>query len=199
MKQPMDKATYTIIKDNAQMLVEYADVSRSLREIAKLVVGPSRNKLLALAQSLERLPETLFKPSLARAYRLYREPSLVTRSAAAQKLGASATVQQTVLALKAGGVSIHAKNQNCKAKLAQKKTSTGKGAGYINESLSNEERVEEIVAEVEKAVADLRAKHSWDNLSKRNKITLLKQKTLESRGVAISTQTLYRDWVKDLW
>jgi hypothetical protein len=195
----MDQTTYKQISENAPSIVEYAEISQRLRAIAKTVVGRSQKELLALAESLERLPEALFKPSFARAYQLYREPSLASRSAAAQQIGASATIQQTVLALKAGGVSIQVKSQNGKVKLAQKKTPTGKGAGYINESLSNEERVEEIVAEVEKAVADLRTEHDWDSLGKRQRIALLKEKTFESRGVAISSQTLYREWCKDLW
>ena len=84
------------------------------------------------------------------------------------------------------------KSQEGKAKQAQKKLPTGKGAGYINESLSNEERVEEIVAVVEKAVTELRAECDWDSLLVPMKIALLKEKTFESRGVAISSQTLYR-------
>ena len=193
----MDKNTYQLISQNAPHIAEYAEVSAKLRAIAKTLVGRSQKELLALAESLERLPEALFKPSFARAYRLYREPSLVSRSATAQQLGASATIQQTILALRSGGVSIRTKvKQNGKA---QKKLPTGKGAGYINESLSNEERVEEIVAVVEKAVAELRAECDWDSLLVPIKIALLKEKTFESRGVAISSQTLYREWVRGLW
>jgi hypothetical protein len=189
----MDQTTYKQISENAPSIVEYAEISQRLRAIAKTLVGPSQKELIALAQSLERLPENLFKPSLSRAYRLYREPSLAVRSTAAQELGSSSTIQQTVLALRAGGVSIQGGLKQAK------KTPTGKGAGYINESVSNEERVEEIVAEVEKAVADLRTEHDWDTLGKRQRIALLKEKTFESRGVAISSQTLYREWVKALW
>jgi biotin operon repressor len=195
----MDQTTYKQISENAPHIVEYAEASAKLRSIAKTLVGRSQKELLALAQSLERLPEILFKPSLARAYRLYREPSLVSRSAAAEALGSSSTIQQTVQALRTGGVSIQAKSQNGKAKLAQKKTPTGKGASYINETLSNEERVDEIIAVVEQAVVDLRTEYDWDSLGKRQRIALLKEKTFESRGVAISSQTLYREWVKDLW
>jgi biotin operon repressor len=194
----MDQTTYKQISETAPHIVEYAEASAKLRAIAKTLVGRSQKELLALAQSLERLPEALFKPSLARAYRIYREPNEGSRSTAAQELEVSAaTIQQTILALRAGGVSIQAKakhNGN-----AQKKLPTGKGAGYINETLSNEERVEEIVAVVEKAVVDLRTDYDWDALGKRQKIALLKEKTFESRGVAISSQTLYREWCKDLW
>ncbi|NJM74752.1 MAG: hypothetical protein HC852_02015 [Acaryochloridaceae cyanobacterium RU_4_10] len=195
----MDTNTYKQISENAPHIAEYAEVSAKLRAIAKTMVGRSQKELLALAQSLERLPEHLFKPSLARAYRLYREPSLGSRSAAAEELKVSAaTIQQTVLALRAGGVSAQLKAKQNGGK-TQKKLLTGKGASYINENLSNEERVEEIVAVVEKAVAELRTEYDWDNLLVPQKIALLKEKTFESRGVAISSQTLYREWCKDLW
>ncbi|NJM77628.1 MAG: hypothetical protein HC852_19940 [Acaryochloridaceae cyanobacterium RU_4_10] len=119
----MDSNTYKQISHNAKHIAEYAEVSAKLRAIAKTMVERSQKELLALAQSLERLPEHLFKPSLARAYRLYREPSLASRSAAAEELGVSvSTIQQTVLALRASGVLVQVKvSQNSKSKQKMRK------------------------------------------------------------------------------
>jgi hypothetical protein len=56
----MDQTTYKHIAENAPHIVEYAEASQRLRTIAKTLVGRSQKELLALAQSLERLPEALF-------------------------------------------------------------------------------------------------------------------------------------------
>ena len=75
-----------------------------------------------------------------------------------------------------------------------------KGNEATNEGRSNEERIEESRNAVEGAVAALRSQHpDWNSLGVRQKITLLKEKTLKQRGVAISSQTLYREWCRKLW
>ena len=74
------------------------------------------------------------------------------------------------------------------------------GNEATNEGRDNEQRIEESAKAVKNAVAALRSQHSdWDSLGVRQKITLLKEKTLKQRGVAISSQTLYREWCRKLW
>ena len=74
------------------------------------------------------------------------------------------------------------------------------GNEATNEGRSNEQRIEESRKAVEDAVAALKETYSdWDSLGVRRKIGLLKEKTKEQRGTAISSQTLYREWCRDLW
>ena len=74
------------------------------------------------------------------------------------------------------------------------------GAALVNESRSNEERMEHSVKAVQEAVDHLSSTlEGWQSLGKRQKIELLKTEIKRSRGVGISTQTLYRDWIRAIW
>ena len=76
----------------------------------------------------------------------------------------------------------------------------GEGNEATNEGRTNEERIEESMNAVADAVTALKRQHpDWDSLGVRRKIALLKEKTKEQRGTAISSQTLYREWCRDLW
>jgi len=88
-------------------------------------------------------------------------------------------------------------------KIAQKGVSkkgvAEKGLSERNEDKSNEERRSESIVIVKEAVEALKIQHDWDSLKVRQKIELIKEQTLKNQGVSISSQTLYRSWVRSLW
>jgi biotin operon repressor len=196
----MDKATFNNIQQKAPLIKEYAQLPVKLREIAKFLVGPSRKDVLAIADSMERLSVQLFHPSLARALELYHSPA-ASQAKSARVLGVSeSTIRQTLVALRAGGVTIGPrKGDLSKATSKARISDRGLGAAYINEETSNEERMNEVARAVEEAVSILAQDQDWETLSKRQRIALIQEQTRKTRGVAISTQTLYRPWVKNLW
>ena len=77
--------------------------------------------------------------------------------------------------------------------------SAAESAIQANGGRTNEDRVDESIAAVERAVGALRLEHDWDELPVREKIALLKAKIKQNRGISISNQTLYRDWIRPLW
>ena len=72
-------------------------------------------------------------------------------------------------------------------------------AAVANEGLSNEERIEQSIALVKGAVADLKQEFDWDTIALKQRIKLIQAKVREKRGTSISQQTLYREWCKHLW
>jgi biotin operon repressor len=196
----MDKATFNNIQQKAPLIEEYAQLPVKLREIAKFMAGPSRKDLIAIADSMERLSVQLFHPSLARALELYHSPA-ASQAKSARALGVSeSTIRQTMMALRAGGIDIGShKGEQAKATSKASTSERGLGAAYINEETSNEDRMDEAARAVEEAVSILAQDQNWETLSKRKRITLIQEQTRKTRGVAISTQTLYRPWVKNLW
>lgn len=92
------------------------------------------------------------------------------------------------------------KARTAKKKLPPQPVGVGHGPEATNENRSNDERADESIQVVQEAVAILRRQYAdWSNLSVRSRIKLLQTETLKSRGVKISSQTLYRPWVRGLW
>jgi len=91
------------------------------------------------------------------------------------------------------------KTQAVEKKGISKKGVAEKGLSERNEDKSNEERRLESIVIVKEAVSALKIQHDWDSLKVRQKIQLIKEQTLKNQGVSISSQTLYRSWVRSLW
>jgi hypothetical protein len=104
-------------------------------------------------------------------------------------------VKQTIGALRAGGVQIVSEQ----IPVIPAAPRLGLGPEETNTNADNEERMQEAIKSVKLAVKKLRQEHDWDTLNTRQKIRLLQQETRAARGTAISSQTLYREWIKDLW
>lgn len=75
----------------------------------------------------------------------------------------------------------------------------GGGSRAVNANRNNEERMDESIALVTAAVDALKKLYDWDSLGARAKIRLLQIETLNMRGAEISSQTLYQEWIKDIW
>jgi hypothetical protein len=74
------------------------------------------------------------------------------------------------------------------------------GAELANADRTNDERADEVSQAITEAVRKLRVQYpDWLDLPTRRRIDLLKSQTKEDRGFAVSNQTLYRDWNRDLW
>ena len=86
-----------------------------------------------------------------------------------------------------------------KANVTKPLTNAADAAAIINEARTNEQRMDESAKAVEAAVAKLATTIDYHSLSTREKIAQLKTEIKQARGVGISTQTLYRDWIKAIW
>jgi hypothetical protein len=74
------------------------------------------------------------------------------------------------------------------------------GAEFANADRSNDARAEEVSQAIKDAVAKLRQQYShWYDLPTRKRIELLQTQTRTDTGFGVSSQTLYRDWNRDLW
>lgn len=73
------------------------------------------------------------------------------------------------------------------------------GLEATNCDRSNDERIQDTIADVTAAVAKLKTSHDWDSLGARERIKLIQTETLPSRKAKISSQTLYRPWARPLW
>lgn len=200
----MDQNTLKLITTNATSIAEYAALSLKLKAIAKTLVGPSRTELLAIAQSLEHFPRPLFRLPLERAFHIVRDQNKTDGQLASELNTSVIIVKQTKAALIAGGVKIEKQRkypERSRSNIIKsfKPNQNSKGPESTNEDRSNEERIEESIALVEQAVKNLSETTNWDSLNVRQKIKLLKEETLKIRGTTISSQTLYRPWVRDLW
>lgn len=202
----MHVKTYQEIVARSPSVAKYAAIPGRLRKLAGTIVGEPHRELLAVAQLLEELPEELFRLSVARMYELHRRGLKGSVAKTAEHYGISAaTLKQTMQAMERGGLPVPSSRRRPqqRSKVGEKKPRSalrGQGSEEINEGRSNEERIEESIQAIEDAVVVLRAKHpDWDSLRVRKKIDLLKAETLKQRGAAISSQTLYREWCRDLW
>lgn len=192
----MDSRTYQNIAANAALIARYAALSEGLSSALK-VISFGKKEIKEAINVLEVAPGALWNPALCRAYEIYRlllkSPNQGVEAIAQQLEVSPSTVQQTINALKAGGVSIP--SQTVKTYSAR----SGEGAKLANERMTNEERIQEAIAVVQAAVKKLRKQHDWDSLSVKQKIKLLQDETRAAKGTAISSQTLYREWIRDLW
>jgi len=75
----------------------------------------------------------------------------------------------------------------------------GEGQEATNADRSNDERIQQTIDDVTAAVEKLRKLDDWESLGVRQRITLIQNETLPTRKAKISSQTLYRPWVRDLW
>lgn len=75
----------------------------------------------------------------------------------------------------------------------------GEGQEATNADRSNDERIQQTIDDVSAAVEKLRKLDDWESLGVRQRITLIQNETLPTRKAKISSQTLYRPWVRDLW
>lgn len=73
------------------------------------------------------------------------------------------------------------------------------GVEVTNPQRTNEDRAAESTEIVAIAVENLKQQGGWDRLNVRGKIAAIKAETKKLRGAAVSTQTLYREHVKDIW
>ena len=202
----MNPETYQSIIRQSPKVAEYAAVSGRLRQVAGTLAGASRQELLAIASLLEQLPEALFQPRVARMYELHRyglrQGAL---GGVAKRYGISpATLKQIMQAMERGGLSVVVSEGRRRRRRSSAQPSPsalkGKGNEVTNEGRSNDARVKESIKVVTDAIAVLRQEHpDWDDFGTRKKIDFLRQETLKCRGAAISSQTLYRDWVRPLW
>lgn len=201
----MNPKTYQEIIERSPKVAEYAAISGRLRKLAGTIVGAPRRELLAVTRLLEELPEELFRPSMARTYELHRRGLHGSVEKTAEYYGISTTtLKQIMQAMERGGLSVpESRRRRQRIKDGRKKsrsTTKGQGNEATNEGRSNDERIEESIRAIEDAVIALKQKHpDWDSLGVREKIDLLKAETLKQRGAAISSQTLYREWCRDLW
>lgn len=204
----MDKSTFEEIVTHAPRLAEYASLSTRIKKMAGTIVGPSRKELLAIAAALETFPDNFFRPSLARVYRLHRKGCGADLKRAAEIYGVSPkTLKQILRAMELGGLSLPESSTAYRPRRLSDSPRrdalsgvSGKGPEVANDGRSNEERMEESIRLVTQAVANLKAQHpDWRALGARARIRLLKQETLKIRNAAISTQTLYQEWIKPLW
>jgi len=73
-------------------------------------------------------------------------------------------------------------------------------AGVINESTTNEQRMEEAISIVTAAVESLKTNPQWEAWKTKERMRAIQAKVKEQRGgIGISSQTLYRDWITPLW
>ncbi len=75
----------------------------------------------------------------------------------------------------------------------------GEGQEATNADRSNDERIQETIDDVSAAVAVLQKLDNWDSLGARARIKLIQDQARSARKAKISSQTLYRPWVRDLW
>jgi biotin operon repressor len=194
----MDSRTYQNIAANASLIAQYAQLSGRLKDTLK-VLSFGKKEVSQAIEVLETGPAMLWNPALYRAYQIYnlllKSPNQSLESLAVKLEVSPSTVQQTINALKAGSVSIPSQT----VKTYSVRGGDGIGAARANEKRTNDERVDEAIAVVEAAVSKLCQVHDWDTLPVRQKIKLLQAETKTARGTAISTQTLYREWIRDLW
>jgi biotin operon repressor len=106
----MDKKTFDFLKNSAPLLEELIAIPEELRDMARLSVSEpiSQNRLSEVAQLIELYPDFLH-PSVHRAYNILRmiESETLSDEEMASRLSCSkATIQQTLNALKQGGISI---------------------------------------------------------------------------------------------
>jgi len=74
------------------------------------------------------------------------------------------------------------------------------GAARINQATSNDARAAEAIAVVTEAVQAIqRERKDWATLTVRQKIDLIRATTKQIRGTAVGQQTLYRDWIIEIW
>jgi hypothetical protein len=79
-------------------------------------------------------------------------------------------------------------------------TSSTGGAEFANADRTNDERAIEVSQAIKDAVAKLLNQYPhWFDLPTRTRIELLQAQTRTDRGFGVSSQTLYRDWNRELW
>ena len=124
-----------------------------IRASTKTIVGNTRKDLLKIADSIEKASNHLFSPPLFRAYKIYilllSSPNQ-NYEVIATTVGASpATVQQTIHAMREGGVAIAGSSKPAQAYTIR----SCKGAQHVNDSTLNDDRAQEVRVTVAAAVA----------------------------------------------
>jgi biotin operon repressor len=107
----MDKTTFDFLKNSAPLLKELISIPEELRDMARSSVSEpiSQNRLSEVAQLMIESYPAFLHPSVHRAYNILRmiESETLSDEEMASRLNCSkATIQQTLNALKQGGISI---------------------------------------------------------------------------------------------
>lgn len=73
------------------------------------------------------------------------------------------------------------------------------GAAAVNAEKNNDDRREEAIEFINDIVSVLKREQDWDSLKIKQRMKLIQAKAKELRGVSVSSQTLYREWMKPIW